>query len=157
MHFMVLNEEQAQVYAYEQPHVNISIRTPGSSKPELSPLATGRKASLFLDFHDVTDPALDGKAISDLLGYSVKGNIKCFTTEQAKQIIEFYDKWKDSVDLVVVNCVAGISRSAATAAALSVIAGQGDEFIFNNKRYHPNMLVYRLILNEALGHEEKEN
>lgn len=155
MYFMVLNEEQAQVYAFEQPHVNISIRTPGSPKPELSPLATGRRASLFLEFHDVTDPALDGKALSELLGHPVQGNIKCFTPEQAKQIIEFYNEWKDSVGLVVVNCVAGISRSAGTAAALSVIAGQGDEFIFKNKRYHPNMLVYRLLLNEAFGNVQK--
>jgi len=34
-------------------------------------------------------------------------------------------------------------------AALSLIYNQDDSWVFKNKRYMPNMLVYRTILNEA--------
>lgn len=155
MQFVVFSQDQVEKYAYEQPHVNISIRTPGTPKSELSVRAVGRKAVLFLDFHDCDDITLNGVCISGFIGKEAN-TVRCITSEQAQQILAFFNEWKDKVELVVVNCAAGISRSSATAAALAVVNSQDDAFIFNDRRYHPNMLVYRTILNEAFGNG-KEN
>ena len=75
---------------------------------------------------------------------------KLFTIEDAKQILEFTEKYIDSVDFFIVHCGAGISRSSGCAAALSKIYNQTDEDIFTNPEYIPNMLVYRTILEEYM-------
>ena len=67
----------------------------------------------------------------------------------AVKILEFTEKNKNSIDLIVVHCNAGISRSSGTAAALSLIYNQDDSWVFKNPRYMPNMLVRKTILNEA--------
>lgn len=157
MEFIVLSQEQAEQYTYTEPHVNISIHSPLEPQAQLSELATGRKAVLFLEFHDCDDATLDGVNICDITGSHAKGKLCCIKPEHARQILEFFNKWKGHVNLVVVNCLAGISRSSATAAALAVVNGQSDEFIFKNNRFHPNMLVYRTILNEAFGYGEKDS
>ena len=141
-----MSEEQAETYAITEPHVNISIHMPGMPHAELSALATGRQAALFIAFHDYDKVCLNGHPLTP---YGDAGTIQCITPEQARQIVDFFRAWQGKVNLVVVNCAAGISRSSATAAALAVVAFQEDDFIFCNKKYHPNMLVYRMILKEA--------
>ena len=76
---------------------------------------------------------------------------------QAKEIVDFVEKYKDKVEQVVCQCDAGISRSSATAAALSVIYnGNGsDKWIFDSRQYVPNTAVYRAILNVKYGAENK--
>ena len=156
MKFTILNREQAEIYEYSEPHVNISISSPKDPRAVLSPLAMGRKASLFLEFHDIDDIELNGAPIimngivlKEKPGQYYQDRVQCITQEQAKQIINFFNEWKSEVNLFVINCYAGISRSSATAAALAILCGQSDKFVFQNKKYHPNMLVYRTILNEA--------
>jgi predicted protein tyrosine phosphatase len=157
MQFVILSQDQVEEYVYEEPHVNISIHSPREAEAKLSELATGRKASLFLEFHDCDDVTLNGAKISDITGTKALGTIQCITPEHAKQILDFFNTWKDKVDLVVVNCLAGISRSSGTAAALTVVSGGSDEWIFKSKKYHPNMLVYRTILNEAFGYGKEDS
>ncbi|HVH42669.1 MAG TPA: hypothetical protein VM925_10005 [Labilithrix sp.] len=53
-----------------------------------------------------------------------------------------------SVERIVIHCDAGISRSAAVAAALSR-ALRGDDTEFFTGKYKPNMRVYRLLLDSA--------
>lgn len=151
MKFAVICEEAFQEYECSERHVNISIRTPGSPVPVISPKANSQ-AVLYLEFHDIVDPALDGKPMSEVLGHPSKGNIVAPKAEHARQIVEFFREWEKKVDLIVVNCVAGRSRSAGIAAALGVVAGGEDDFIFGNKKYQPNILIYRLIMNEAFGY-----
>jgi len=69
--------------------------------------------------------------------------------EDARQILEFVEKNKDKVDLFVVHCNAGISRSSGTAAALGFIYNGDDSWVFTNRQYVPNILVYKTILIEA--------
>lgn len=66
---------------------------------------------------------------------------------QANLISKFVDKWKDKVDLIIVHCEAGVSRSAGVAAAIGKYLNNDDTFIFKNRRYVPNMNCYRLTLN----------
>lgn len=81
-----------------------------------------------------------------------------FTQTEAKHLLNFYDLVKDEAEILCVHCVAGISRSAGVAAALSKIHYNNDEEFF--KHYCPNSLVYRTILNTRFGggygKEEKE-
>lgn len=69
----------------------------------------------------------------------------------AKIIISFVNRYINDIDQIVVHCGAGISRSAGIAAALMFIINGDDRTIFENGRYHPNMLCYKLMLNAYFG------
>ena len=74
-------------------------------------------------------------------------NLSAFTPEMAKQILNWVNALiKAEVSLIIVQCTAGISRSAGVAAALSLIINGDDSWVFDDKRYLPNRLVYRTIL-----------
>ena len=72
-----------------------------------------------------------------------------FNEQHAKDILDFVEKVWDKIDLLMVHCLAGMSRSPGVAAAIAKIKYGNDDFYF--KRYLPNTLVYRTILN--LAHE----
>ena len=65
--------------------------------------------------------------------------------EGLAEFAEFVEK--SDVDLLVVHCEAGISRSAAVAAALSERLGLGVD-VWRERRLHPNLLVYKLACAE---------
>lgn len=73
------------------------------------------------------------------------GNIN---REQAEEIKNFVNKYvnNDSIELFIVHCEAGQSRSAGVAAAIMKYAYNDDTPIFNNRIYTPNMLCYRMVL-----------
>lgn len=56
------------------------------------------------------------------------------------------NRWKDKVDLCLVNCEAGISRSSGAALGLSMIINGHDGGIRENRRFAPNMLVRDKII-----------
>lgn len=74
------------------------------------------------------------------------GQKNCITSEDARMIIDFVSKWINKVNLVIVHCEAGVSRSAGVCAALMKIFNGSDFEIFNNPRYIPNMSCYRVVL-----------
>jgi len=93
-------------------------------------------AILNLVFHDV-----DSLKIAD------NYKLMAFTPEMAKQILNWVKSvMKAGIELIIVQCNAGISRSSGVAAALSLIVNGDDSWVFNDKRYLPNRLVYRTIL-----------
>ena len=69
----------------------------------------------------------------------------------AETIISFVNQYINNIDQIVVHCGAGISRSVGVAAALMLIINGDDKDIFENGRYCPNMLCYKLILNAYFG------
>jgi predicted protein tyrosine phosphatase len=73
------------------------------------------------------------------------------TQKDARDIVDFVEHYKDRVDLFIVHCNAGISRSSGTVAALSKIYNGCDKWVFRDARYIPNIRVYRAILEEALS------
>jgi hypothetical protein len=96
------------------------------------------KDELFLKFYDVEEPI---------------GNYVPITDEQAKYIYDFIIKNKDSMFLI--NCEAGVSRSAGVGLAIEYITR--DIFIFekwehfpskvlSHYRYEPNMTVFNKII-----------
>ena len=71
---------------------------------------------------------------------------------EAKKICDFVNKYKNIpiIDKIIVHCEAGQSRSAGVAAAIMKYLNNDDTPIFNNNRYHPNMLCYRTVLNHFM-------
>lgn len=67
-----------------------------------------------------------------------------FSQAHARQILDFAEAWYPSLDLLIIHCHAGLSRSPAVGAAISRIFKGHDGDFFQTKI--PNMLVYRTIL-----------
>ena len=91
----------------------------------------------------------------------VEGN-NAIKEEQARLIYKFVEEHfvlKKNCEDLIVQCFAGVSRSAGVAAAISLAIKGDDSEIFNNGRYVPNMLCYRKVLDAFgfhLGYEEVE-
>ena len=71
----------------------------------------------------------------------------CITDEQANEISRFVFSVRDDVDMIIVHCMAGISRSAGVAAAIMKFLNNDDWDIFGNPKYCPNRTCYRKVLN----------
>ncbi len=169
MKIKVLSRKTFEEFESDENFIAISITDPKSEK--VSPPSDELFVMLSLQFHDVDKPLVprdkctackgtgylpEYKNINDGHCYrcTTMLDIKLFTDQEAKRILNFVDKYGKEVDLLVVHCEAGISRSAGVAGALSLIYNGSDEYYF--KEYLPNMLVYRKILN-AYMKNKKEN
>lgn len=89
----------------------------------------------FLQFDDIDyDKEVDG--------------LKPMSVEDAKVIVDAFEKYCGTVDQIIVHCDAGYSRSPAVAAAIAKAMGESDEMYFSGREYCPNRHVYRTLLNE---------
>lgn len=80
---------------------------------------------------------------------------KVITAEQGRAIADFVRAHSDA-EKIICQCEAGISRSAAVAAAILKANGQDDMPIFNSLLYLPNMLVFRTVLRALMETENVE-
>lgn len=137
MGFMVLGRKHVkqQQYTPDIPHILISITDPyfGKELPdcgeaELFP-SDKRLDVLRLEFFDMDESC---------------GNMPIFIKEKAHSVIDFVNKWKDKINLIVVQCEYGVSRSSGVAAALSKWINEDDSFFFAN--YNPNYMIYVKLL-----------
>ena len=71
------------------------------------------------------------------------------TDDDAKKIHQFVERYKHR-DFII-QCDAGVSRSAGVAGALMKYYNGDDSEIFDNPKYRPNMRCYRTMLNELEG------
>lgn len=138
MRFLVFSRREATNAALvaanvQEPHIWISLYDPNSPPPVLHPHEL-RRSHLCLAFHDL-DRVIPGYVLMD--------------ADHAKSIIDFVNKHRDGINLICVNCEAGISRSAATAMALSMWLNGHDSNIGNSDRYIPNIHVKSLLLTAA--------
>lgn len=129
MKIKVMSKSDAAQFSFivNEPCIIISINDINSEKP-LFAINSDIKDILTLFFDDEED--------------TVKG----MDSDQAKDVVKFVTKWKDKVELIVVHCGAGISRSAGVAAAIGKAIDNDDTFIFNNPRFVPNRNCYRQTL-----------
>lgn len=69
------------------------------------------------------------------------------TDEHAQQIADFLYLVQGQLDLLVVHCDAGISRSSAVATAAAEMYGLDEELerLQSNKRYSPNQYVLSMV------------
>jgi hypothetical protein len=135
--FIVRSKFYAPGFVPGIPWAGISITTYKDEWPTLN--ATQRMGLLQLAFADLEFPKS---------GYEHM----LFNHEEADKILDFVADMYDKVEVFLVHCEAGVSRSPAVAAALTKIYGGDDSFYFDN--YCPNMLVYNRLLKRA---EERKN
>jgi predicted protein tyrosine phosphatase len=138
---IVMSQERAESEIVDVPYIHISVCSPGSDGAIL-PDNENRIDVLRLCFHDIessTDPKDLGMKF--LKRYGIEPRL--FNAEDAQAIFDFLEKHKEA-ETIVVNCEAGISRSAGIAAAIAKVRNGDDEQYF--KRYHPNLLAYRTLL-----------
>ena len=167
MNIKVLSRREMEEFKSDENHIVISISDPNSEKVKIisKPIDI-----LSLQFHDV-DKRLIKTENCDLCegtGYlpiykNINGghcyrctdkiDVKLFTDEEAEWILAFVNDYIEKIELIVVHCEAGISRSAGVAGALSLIYNGSDEYYF--KHYIPNMLVYRFILNAYMRNKNE--
>lgn len=167
MKITVMSREEFENFKSNISYIAISITSPNSEPVKEN--RTNLLDILRLSFHDVNkrlEKREDCK-ICNGTGYiqafknidnghcyacTDRINIILFDENRAEQILQFVNKYKNEVDLIVVHCEAGISRSAGVASALSLIYNGTDEYYF--KHYLPNTLVYRLILNAYMKRKD---
>lgn len=130
MKFLTLSEKEMSTPKYtaiDLPHVVISITESG--RDANIPKTHHCKQILRLHFDDIS---------CDSEKYT------CFNSDMAKKIIDFVDNHANQIELIIVHCHAGVSRSVAVASALAKIINHKDDDVFS--KGVPNMLVYTTIL-----------
>lgn len=141
MYIEVLSAAEAKLKMPKVKHIAISI---GTEENISLPKNDYRIAELFLLFDDV-----DTNKYSDaeLMSLYSRHKVHLFTNEMAKKVLEFV--MYNPCGVLLVNCEAGVSRSAGVAAAVGKVFNRDDTFVFNSGRYMPNMLVYSKIIMQA--------
>lgn len=118
---------QKAIEFFSTPHDNMNIAVISiSNVDDIPPDLKFFNEGLFLKFDDV------------------ESGPNAITKEQARTIAEFIKH--PGIDLIVVHCGAGVSRSAAVAGAIMQYLWHDDRAIFDNGSYCPNMRCYRTVL-----------
>ena len=141
-----VSRKEMEGFDSAMPWIWISMSAPdeGKAKELVSSTLIGQ---LNLKFHDVDDRFRDTieRYPSSKLGKS----LVFFNSEMSDKVVSFVKNIIDnepSLDLIVCQCEAGISRSSGMAASLSKCINGVDNHFFNSDRYRPNMLVYRKVM-----------
>ena len=120
-------------FAVREPCVAISISDPDAGPADVRLGGTCREV-LFLEFNDE----------APIEGFDLPPGVRLMSAEDAKAIWQFFNRHRDKVGTIVVNCEAGISRSSAVAAAICRSLGGDDSEFF--EEYQPNRHVYEMVL-----------
>ena len=140
---LVLNFDSVQEFVSYKRHVLISIRSRYDSEQPKLPDCIQRVAILYRWFSDVDDKGY--KILSEQYkSETLDRHVKVIDEDDAERIASFVVQWAPSVELIVVHCDAGISRSPGIAAAVTKAFGESDDWYF--KHFIPNRRVYRLVL-----------
>jgi predicted protein tyrosine phosphatase len=123
--FEVRSARNAEFFRSDRPWAAISI----SSRGDFPALNENNQVGLLrLVFEDTTEPETPGS----------------FNTSLATQILDFVEQVWDKVEVFLIHCEVGLSRSPAVAAALSRIYYNDDGPLFEMD--FPNRLVYQLLI-----------
>ena len=125
-HFEVRSAYNAGLFRCDRPWAAISITTEGDF-PVLS--ENNRQGLLQLAFADTADPDRSDS----------------FTASHAAELLDFVAQIGDQIEVLLIHCEAGMSRSPGVAAALSRIYygddGPWGEYDFPNSLYHCNWIL----------------
>lgn len=129
------------------PWAMISVSTVAGEWPEYDD--KNCKAVLRMSFHDADPESMNPSPLTKPEDY--------FDDLQANKVLDFVESIENiGVNMLVVHCEAGISRSPAIAAAIA------NRYFHNDKEYFeppycPNMHVYRKLMNavQERGWKEK--
>lgn len=109
----------------------------------------GGKCKLALNIH-FSD--IDPKDFEEEEFKKYTGELKPITEEDVKKIWAFVNdiEIRDDIEVLYVQCHAGVSRSPAVAAAIKMWHEEDDRDYFRSKIYYPNMYVYEQLLKYKL-------
>ena len=130
-HFEVRSAYNAELFRCDRPWAAISITTLGDF-PTLS--EENRLGLLQLAFADTADPDRPDS----------------FTASHAAEVLDFVAQIWDRIEILLIHCEAGMSRSPGVAAALSRIY-YGDDGPWGEYDF-PNSLVYQRLVD---GHQQR--
>ena len=141
INLLVLSRDEIARFSIFMPYVVISIREPdlpavtipGEPPKGHVVWTSGVRAILRLAFQDVPRPELSTRPMN---------------ARDARRIAAFVQRWQYEVALIVVQCDAGVSRSAAVAAAISDYLNGDCAWAF--KHFRPNRYVYNLTVRALL-------
>jgi predicted protein tyrosine phosphatase len=128
----------ASVRPHDAPHVIISIT---SHPDDLARLRTNAACLGILRLSFVDADAPSPQHAEDAL----------FSMSHATSIWDFVYRHRPRIERILAHCDAGVSRSAAVAAAIARV-WNGDDAEFAGGRYRPNPRVYRMLLD---AHERR--
>ena len=172
MQFKVMSRRDCVKYSYgshEESSVVISINDSAEMGVRQLPNKFNNiKAQLSLFFDDIQPykgmqywKKDEGSIVENFTnsdGFVYESRIyQLMTKNDAKKIIDFVNKWYNKVDVIIVHCNAGISRSSGVCAGIMKCFTGDDSQIYDNPYYHPNTLCYNLILQEYYKEGEKNN
>lgn len=124
MNFLVLGRTDVRTVTPHVPYIVISVTDPDKPDADIAE-SPGRRAILRLKFDDAAGtidvPGLEGLILNNAVE---------LTAPEARTILEFVQTHSAEVKLVLCQCEAGVSRSAAIAAALSRILQGEDDYFF---------------------------
>lgn len=122
--------------------------TSNDSDEKVAIISIGERANLTEEaFHDILRLYFHDTDKKDATKLVAGIELKPITSDHASQILDFVDRMvEDEVDVLLVHCRAGVSRSTGTALAINEIYN-GDRFI-RPHWIHYNRLVYNTIVNE---------
>ena len=105
------------------------------------------KDVLTLYFSDINPELLSKEEMIEIEKLKEIGYCKFFDESDAKKIKKFISKLEDlKVDVLLIHCAAGVSRSMAVGAAIDKYLTDNDSWYFENGV--PNKYVYNLLLKE---------
>lgn len=145
MNVVVMSQYDAEAYAakkHTKSTIVISITSPGTYQAAIEPNSiNGIVDILRLEFYD-----------TDRKNHSYQG----ITEADGVKIVDFVNKYKNDklINTIIVHCEAGQSRSSGVAAAILKYMFNDDFQIFGNRKYTPNRLCYRTVLEEFMQREE---
>lgn len=125
-YIMVMSQHKAEMVAETHLGKNahyISITGCSENRANLGRIPEGNILRLSFDDVDSGDTAM--------------------TLAQAQQVVQFVTE--NDIDLLIIHCGAGRSRSAGVAAAIMDHFNREGDVIF--QRYTPNMHCYRMVMN----------
>ena len=130
MRIVILSQDRAEKFCslkHCETSIIISISSTYFDKPKVCiSSSNGVKDILSLKFNDTENTNTEYHGISE---------------EDATKIKSFIDKYKNtSVDICIIHCFEGKSRSAGVGAAILEYLGYDSSVILKDMRYNPNIL-----------------
>ncbi len=140
MNILILSKKRAAEFSWDNPWACISISSPTLSHPVIS--KTNLVDLLQMEFYDAefVYPGLDPEFM--------------FNRDHAIQILDFVDSVVDQIDLLMVHCEAGMSRSPAVGASIAKLRWDDDKVFFS--KYTPNMKIYRQMMDAGMERKQQD-
>ena len=140
LQLLVISRSAAASFVPDKNCVIVSVTDPGRDNVVYS-ACESVKGILRVQFHDIGQlpdmPGIDPRIF-------MPDDCVPFSGVEASAILDFITNNLADIEMVVCQCEAGISRSAAIAAALSRIYNGDDSYFFEN--YMPNIDVYNSMI-----------